>query len=54
MTNLERVVKQSFEEWSDKIDAGLKNRTPEEETEAKESADRVCERIKKEIGVEEK
>jgi hypothetical protein len=53
MTKIERAVRQSFEEWSDKIDTELKNRTPEEETEAQESADRVWERIKKEMGVDE-
>jgi hypothetical protein len=53
MTKFERAVRQSFEEWSDKIDAELKNRTPEEEKEAEESSQRVWERIKKEIGVDE-
>jgi hypothetical protein len=53
MTKFERAVKQSFEEWSDKIDTEFRNRTPEEEKEAKESSQRVWERIKKEIGVDE-
>jgi hypothetical protein len=53
MTKFERAVRQSFKEWSDKIDTELKNITPEEEREAKESSQRVWERIKKEIGVDE-
>lgn len=51
MTKFERAVRRSFEEWSDKIDAELKNRTPEEEKEAKENSKIVWEKIKKEIGV---
>lgn len=48
MTKLKKAISQSIEEWSDKIENSATNVTEEE---IEESADRVWERIKKEMGV---
>jgi hypothetical protein len=51
MTKFEKAIQQSHDEWQEKMDAELKDKTSVEEI--KESSQRVWERIKKEIGVKE-
>lgn len=51
MTNLKKAISQSVDEWSNNMDAELKDKTSVEEI--KESSQRVWAKIKLEIGVKE-
>jgi hypothetical protein len=51
MTKFKKAISQSIDEWSDNMDAELKDKASVEEIE--ESSQIVWERIKKEIGVKE-
>ncbi len=53
MTKLKKALLLYHDEWQQKMDDEFKNKTPEEIAEAEESAKRVWERIKKELGVNE-